>query len=121
MRSAWHCSNDTFFVTMQSLAAAKLQIQCLNLFNDTDMKLFALASDQLNLIDWDRPPDITHVLATVTSLNTNIPTPMFAFRGRGEDWEEFGDTDWLERVINWTAPQIRALMEVFRSVSIYLA
>ncbi|KAF5565737.1 hypothetical protein FPHYL_4138 [Fusarium phyllophilum] len=59
-------TNDTFFVAMQSLAAAKFQIQSLNLFNDTDMKLFALASDQLNLIDWDRP-DIAHVLATVST------------------------------------------------------
>ncbi|KAF5646407.1 f-box domain protein [Fusarium tjaetaba] len=87
MRSTWQCTNDTFFVTMQSLAAAKLQIQSLNLFNDTDMKLFALASDQLNLIDWDSP-DIAHVLATVTSLNTNISTRVFAFKDRGEDWEE---------------------------------
>ncbi|EXL68162.1 hypothetical protein FOPG_15767 [Fusarium oxysporum f. sp. conglutinans race 2 54008] len=50
MRSTWQCNNDTFFVAMQSLAAAKLQIQCLNLFHDADMKLFALAGDQLNLI-----------------------------------------------------------------------
>ncbi|RBQ78365.1 hypothetical protein FVER14953_08765 [Fusarium verticillioides] len=84
MKSTWQCTNDTFFVTMQSLAAAKLQIQSLNLFNDTDMKLFALASDQLNLIDWDRP-DIAHVLVTVTSLNTNISTRVFAFKDRGED------------------------------------
>ncbi|KAF5587284.1 hypothetical protein FPANT_6964 [Fusarium pseudoanthophilum] len=110
MKSTWQCTNDTFFVTMQSLATAKLQIQSLNLFNDTDMKLFALASDQLNLIDWDRP-DIAHVLATVTSLNTNISTRAFAFKDRGEDWEEVGDTDWLERVTDWTAPQIRAEAE----------
>ncbi|KAH7236879.1 uncharacterized protein BKA55DRAFT_694502 [Fusarium redolens] len=89
MRSTWQCSNDTFFVVMESLAAAKLQIKCLSLFHDTDMKLFALASDQLNMIDWDRP-DIAHVLATVTSLNTNISTRVFTFR-----------------VTDWTAPQIR--------------
>nr|RBR00041.1 hypothetical protein FVER53263_08765 [Fusarium verticillioides] len=95
---------------MQSLAAAKLEIQSLNLFNDTDMKLFALASAQLNLIDWDRP-DIAHVLVTVTSLNTNISTLVFAFKDRREEWEEAGDTDWLERVTNWTVPQIRAEAE----------
>ncbi|KAM5381566.1 hypothetical protein BFJ63_vAg5869 [Fusarium oxysporum f. sp. narcissi] len=50
MRSTWQCSNDTFFVAMQSLVAAKLQTQYLNLFHDADMKLFALAGDQLNLI-----------------------------------------------------------------------
>ncbi|KAF5694346.1 hypothetical protein FDENT_1212 [Fusarium denticulatum] len=82
MKITWQCTNDTIFVTMLSLAAAKLQIQCLNLFGDTDMKLFALASDQLNLIDWDRP-DIAHVLATVISLNTNISTRVFAFKDRG--------------------------------------
>ncbi|KAH7154228.1 hypothetical protein DER46DRAFT_702846 [Fusarium sp. MPI-SDFR-AT-0072] len=73
------------------------------------MKLFALASDQLNLIDWDRP-EIAHVLATVTSLNT-ISTRVFDFRDRGDDWREVGDTDWLERVTDWTAPQIRAEAE----------
>ncbi|KAF5979572.1 f-box domain-containing protein, partial [Fusarium coicis] len=103
MKSTWQCTYDTFFVTMQSLAAAKLQIQSLNLFNDTNMKLFALASELLNLIDWDRP-DIAHVLATVTPLDTNISTRVFALKDRGEDWEEIGDTD-------WTAPQIRAEAE----------
>ncbi|EXA36164.1 hypothetical protein FOVG_13262 [Fusarium oxysporum f. sp. pisi HDV247] len=110
MRSTWQCSNDTFFVAMQSLAAAKLQIQCLNLFHDADMKLFALASDQLNLIDWDSP-DIAHVLATVTSLNTIISTRVFVSRERGDDWSEVGYTDWLEKVTDWTAPQIRAEAE----------
>ncbi|KAF4439898.1 F-box domain [Fusarium acutatum] len=75
------------------------------------MKLFALASDQLNLIEWDRP-DIAHVLATVTALNTNISTLVYAFKHRGKDWEEVGDTDWLERVADWTAPQIRAEVEI---------
>ncbi|EWG49168.1 hypothetical protein FVEG_08765 [Fusarium verticillioides 7600] len=75
-----------------------------------NMKLFALASAQLNLIDWDRP-DIAHVLVTVTSLNTNISTLVFAFKDRREEWEEAGDTDWLERVTNWTVPQIRAEAE----------
>ncbi|RKK37799.1 hypothetical protein BFJ66_g12805 [Fusarium oxysporum f. sp. cepae] len=51
-------------------------------------------------------PDIAHVLATVTPLNTNISTRVFAFRERGGDWREVGDTDWLERVTDWTAPQI---------------
>ncbi|ENH67390.1 hypothetical protein FOC1_g10007168 [Fusarium oxysporum f. sp. cubense race 1] len=55
MRSTWQCNNDTFFVAMQSLAAAKLQIQCLNLFHDADMKLFALAGDQLNLKGFQFP------------------------------------------------------------------
>ncbi|KAF4961527.1 hypothetical protein FGADI_151 [Fusarium gaditjirri] len=93
MKSTWQCSKDTFFVAMQSLVAAKLQIQCLNLFRNTDMKLFALASDQFNLIDWDRP-ETAHVLATVTPLNMNISTRVFAFRDR-----------------NWTARQIRAEAE----------
>ncbi|KAL7756175.1 hypothetical protein ACKLNR_013168 [Fusarium oxysporum f. sp. zingiberi] len=60
--------------------------------------------------DWDSP-DIAHVLATVTPLNTNISTRAFAFRERGDDWREVGDTDWLERVTDWTAPQIRAEAE----------
>ncbi|WKT51121.1 hypothetical protein QSH57_016091 [Fusarium oxysporum f. sp. vasinfectum] len=56
-------------------------------------------------------PDIAHVLATGTPLNTNISTKVFAFRERGDDWREVGDTDWLERVTDWTAPQIRAEAE----------
>ncbi|EXK29301.1 hypothetical protein FOMG_14458 [Fusarium oxysporum f. sp. melonis 26406] len=55
--------------------------------------------------DWDSP-DIAHVLATVTPLNINISTRAFAFRERDDDWREVGDTDWLERVTDWTAPQI---------------
>jgi hypothetical protein len=43
------------------------------------------------------------VLATVTSLNTNISTRVFAFRERGDDW--------LESVKDWTAPQIRVEAE----------
>ncbi|KAH7470134.1 hypothetical protein FOMA001_g14470 [Fusarium oxysporum f. sp. matthiolae] len=56
-------------------------------------------------------PDIAHVLATVTPLNINISTRAFAFRERGDDWREVGDTDWLERATDWTAPQIRAEAE----------
>ncbi|TXC02644.1 hypothetical protein FocTR4_00015211 [Fusarium oxysporum f. sp. cubense] len=74
------------------------------------MKLFDLAGDQFNLIDWDSP-DIAHVLATMTSLNSNISTRVFASRERGDDWREVGYTDWLERVTDWTAPQIRAEVE----------
>lgn len=47
----------------------------------------------------------------MTSLNTNVSTPMFAFKDRGEDWEEVDDTDWLERVTDWKAPQVRAEAE----------
>ncbi|KAF4340121.1 f-box domain protein [Fusarium beomiforme] len=86
MRSTWQCGNDTFFITMQALAAAKLQSQCLNLFHGFDMNLFALASDQLNIIAWD----------------------IHAFRQRDE---EEGETYWLYRVTEWTADQVRAEAE----------
>ncbi|KAF4962593.1 hypothetical protein FSARC_9371 [Fusarium sarcochroum] len=106
-RSAWQCSNDTFFIAIQALAASKLQIQGLNVFNDLDMKLFALASDQFNIVDWDSP-DVGHALADLKSLSVNISTPVFAFRKRKT---QKGAADWLGRVTEWTAPQVRAEAE----------
>ncbi|CAJ0543095.1 Ff.00g004070.m01.CDS01 [Fusarium sp. VM40] len=106
-KSAWQCSIDTFFVAMQALAASKLQVEKLNLFNDDDMKLFALPSDQLNIIDWDNP-DICHALAALKSLRVNISTPAYAFHqidGEG------GSPDWLGRVTELTASQIRTEIE----------
>ncbi|KAH6951708.1 hypothetical protein DER45DRAFT_576894 [Fusarium avenaceum] len=106
-KSAWQCSIDTFFVVMHALAASKLQVEKLNLFNDDDMKLFALPSDQLNVIDWDNP-DICHALAALKSLRINISTPVYAFRqidGEG------GSPDWLGRVTELTASQIRTEIE----------
>ncbi|SPJ79599.1 uncharacterized protein FTOL_07990 [Fusarium torulosum] len=106
-KSAWQCSIDTFFIAMQALAASKLQIEKLNLLNDEDMKLFALPSDQLNIIDWDNP-DIGHALAALKTLRVNISTPVYAFHqidGEG------GSPDWLDRVTELTACQIRADIE----------
>ncbi|KAM0480096.1 hypothetical protein ACHAP7_005304 [Fusarium lateritium] len=106
-KSAWQCSIDTFFVAMHALAASKLQIEKLSLLNDEDMKLFALPSDQLNIIDWDNP-DIGHVLAALKTLRVNISTPVYAFHqvdGEG------GSPDWLDRVTGLTASQIRTDIE----------
>ncbi|KAF5000516.1 hypothetical protein FGRMN_1683 [Fusarium graminum] len=101
-RSAYQCSVDTFFVAIEALAASKLQIETFNIFNDDEMKLFALLSDQLGAVDWNRP-DIAHSLAALKGLCVNISTPAYSFRqvdGQG------GAPDWLGRVTEFTASQI---------------
>ncbi|KAF5018299.1 hypothetical protein F66182_9724 [Fusarium sp. NRRL 66182] len=106
-KSAWECTNDTFFLALQALTASRLPVQSLNMFNDTDMKLFGLASDQLDTIDWDSP-DVVHVFSSLKTLSANISTPVFAFRQtKGQN----GNPDWLGRVTEWTGPQVRAEAE----------
>ncbi|SPJ87167.1 uncharacterized protein FTOL_12192 [Fusarium torulosum] len=71
------------------------------------MKLFALARDQLNIVGWDSP-DIDHALAAFKSLEVNVSTPVYAFRQvKGQR----GSPDWLGRVTEWTASQVRAEAE----------
>ncbi|KAM0346202.1 hypothetical protein ACHAPU_005624 [Fusarium lateritium] len=107
-KSAYQCSIDTFVIAIEALAASKLQVKILNIFNDDEMKLFALPSDQLGLVDWNRP-DIVHSLATLGGLCVNLSTPAYSFRqidGQG------GRTDWLGRVTEFTASQIREKTEM---------
>ncbi|KAF4977288.1 hypothetical protein FZEAL_6176 [Fusarium zealandicum] len=70
-RILWHCTVLTFETTLRALAASKLRIKRLNIFNDPDMQQCSLACEQLSEIDWS-DPRLVRALAALESLSLSI-------------------------------------------------
>ncbi|KAH8662730.1 F-box domain protein [Ilyonectria robusta] len=77
-KSVWQCTIYTFDTALRALAASKLRIESLNVFNDPDMERCSLACEQLNIIDWN-DSGLAESFASLRSLSISISTRVFRF------------------------------------------
>ena len=75
----WQSARDTFDIAWHALAASKLPIEKLNLFNTRQMQQCSLPSNCLGAVDWTAP-DLPTSLASLKSLSISLcPRDLNAF------------------------------------------
>jgi hypothetical protein len=92
LKSLWQCTVNSFSIAVRALAASKLRVKQLNIFNDGDMQNCSLSCDQLNIIDWT-DARVVDSLTAVTSLSISLMDRIFAFKEDEEIDEDLGDSD----------------------------
>ena len=70
-KRAWQAARDTFGIAWHALAASKLPIQKLNVFNSRQMQRCSLPSDCLGEVDWETPGLVTS-LTSLQSLSVSL-------------------------------------------------
>lgn len=90
LRSLWQCTVNSFNTAIRALAASKLRVRQMNLFNERDMQNCSLSCDQLNMFDW-ADASLVDSLAAVTTLSISLTDRIFAFNEDEEIDEESSD------------------------------
>jgi hypothetical protein len=87
----WQSAADTFHTAFRSLAASKLPIQKLNIFNDRRLQRCSLASDELGKIDFD-DKGLALSLGSLKSLSLSI-SERIVFRSRRDAEDSYDQAD----------------------------
>lgn len=90
LKSLWQCTVNSFNTAIRALAASKLRVRQMNLFNERDMQNCSLSCDQLNMFDWT-DAGIVDSLTAVTTLSISLTDRIFAFDEDEEIDEDFSD------------------------------
>ncbi|QLI73869.1 uncharacterized protein G6M90_00g093770 [Metarhizium brunneum] len=90
LRSLWQCTIHTFNTVIRALAASKLRVREMNIFNDRDMQNCSLSCDQLNMFDWT-DASLVDSLTAVTTLSISLTDRVFAFDEDEEIDEDLSD------------------------------
>lgn len=90
LKSLWQCTVNSFNTAIRALAASKLRVRQMNLFNERDMQNCSLSCEQLNMFDWT-DAGIVDSLTAVTTLSISLTDRIFAFDEDEEIDEDFSD------------------------------
>ena len=68
----WQSAADSFETAWHALAANKLPVEKLNIFNGSEMQRCSLACDELAKMDWVHHPGLATSFASVRSLSVSL-------------------------------------------------
>ena len=88
LKHIWQATADTFTTTLRALAASKLRIQSLNIFNGSDLQRCSLASNLLNKIDWNSV-SLAGSVSSLRTLSISLSNRVVKFYERGDDEDDF--------------------------------
>jgi hypothetical protein len=89
-RLVWRSAADTFDAALDALAASKLPIERLNIFNSRQMQRCSLACNRLSKIDWENPGLATS-FASIRSLSVSLSNRILGEPESGDDGQGNND------------------------------